>query len=154
VISLAPYDIVQTRVLGTNFNKKSKRLLWWSKNTIGITDFDGKTAKDELFSDRIKVETVYAQGKSISQCFWVHNGTHIIFKDRDGVFLLELFPDGMHHTEFIAEIKNNSELFYSEETESLYYLDTKGRISVISLVPKENMISLLSKEPIEEGGRQ
>ncbi len=153
VITLAPSDIVQTRVLGIDFNKRSKRLLWWSKNTIEVADFNGKIAKDNLSSGRIKAETVHAQGKSISQCFWAHNGTHIIFKDKDRVFLLELLSNGKHHTEFITAIKNNSELFYSEETESLYYLDTKGRISVISLVPKENIISLLSKEPIGEGKR-
>lgn len=134
-----PYSISEGQTLGVNFHKRSQKLLFWSKNTIGVADFAEESVEGSLFSDRVIVHTVYAKGKNILQCFWVYGGTHILFRDRDDVFLLELSPDGKHHIEFVVNVKNNSDVSYSDDTGKLYYLDPQGRLLSQKIIPKEFM---------------
>ena len=135
ITTVPPYEIAQNRVSGINFYKSGKRLLFWLKNIIGVADFAGQSVKNSVSSGQITIQTVYKYGKNISQCFWVQGGTHIIFRDRNQIFLLELMLDGKHHLEYIVEVKNNTNVSYSDTTGNLYYLDRKGRIAKLNIVP-------------------
>ena len=139
IITLPPYDIADGGVSGISLHKTSKRLLFWSKNIIGAADFSGNNTEESVFPDEIPVQRIYEQGRNIEQCFWAYGGTHIIFRDGDEVFLLELEPDGKHHLEHILEIKNSTDIVYSEERGSLYYLDPKGRITKLQIFPAEEI---------------
>lgn len=121
-----PHTMSIDNVVGIDFLGQTRRLMYWTKEGIWITD-----------ADRISPQSVYENGKSISQCFWAYHGTHIIFKDKDEIFLLELEPDGKHHVEFLANARHNSDVFYSQEKGYLYYLDQQGNLMSIGIVPGE-----------------
>lgn len=137
ITTVPPYTLAESGAAGIDFHKRGKRLLFWSKNTIWVADFTQGRPENALFSDSIVVRAVFERGKNITQCFWAYNGTHIIFKDRGQVFLLELIPDGKNHCELLAEAKHNSAVFYSDEAGSLYYLDAKGNTAKLKIIPEE-----------------
>ena len=134
IVTLPPYDILSSGLVGVDFDTPGGRLLYWTKNTIWTADFKWDDTKNTLFSDRIRLRTVYEKGKNISQCFWVYKGSHVIFKDKDRVFLLELAPDGAHHVEPLVEVKSDSEIFYFDETGYLYYLSPEGQVMKLKII--------------------
>ncbi len=146
IMTLPPFVISESGVLGTSYHNPSQKLLFWSKNTIGVVDFTQGDGEGLLFSDRIIVKTVYAQGKNIIQCFWAYDGTHVIFRDGAGVFLLELLSGAKPHIEPIVNTKNNSDVLYSDETGSLYYLDPKGRLLTQKIIPSAPFIETDQKK--------
>jgi hypothetical protein len=127
--SVPPYYISKDDILGMDFNKQNGRLLYWTKDTIWVAGFDP-----------FKAEAVYKKGKHISQCFWAYNGTHIVFRDKNEVFLLELQPDGEHYIENIVRLNDDSACFYSEENDQLYYLDEQGDLMRLRIVPNVGIL--------------
>jgi hypothetical protein len=140
VTTVPPYVMSSEGVTGTAFHDRSRRLMFWTGNNVWIADFNEDNEDDVLFSGRIRLRAVYENGKDILQCFWAYNGTHIILRDEDRIFLFELMPDGKHHIEYITDVKNNSDIFYSDETGCLYYLDKKGSMMKLKIVTAKKTI--------------
>jgi hypothetical protein len=65
---------------------------------------------------------------------------HLIFNDNDQIFLLEVEPQGLHHVEFIANMKKSSSLFYTNGSGSVYYLAEGGQLKRLQVMPKENVV--------------
>jgi hypothetical protein len=104
-----------------------------------------RSEKDALLPDPVTVQTVYERGNAIAQCFWVYNGSHILVREKDRVFLLEVFADGKHTIEHIVFVKNNSDIFYSEKTGYLYYFDQLGNLARLTIVPEEFLLRVLQR---------
>ena len=131
-----PYRFVPEGVLGLEFYLKGKRLLVWKKDALGILDFSKVREEEEGFESGPELTWVYQQGGKIEQAFWVYEGSDILFRDRDGVFLLGLQTYGKPHVHHVLEVKPKTSIFYVEESGKLYYLDgTHGSLSAIDILP-------------------
>ena len=140
ITTIPPYRIIDEGVFGINYNESANILLFWTKNSIWTADFNKTHEQDFLFKERVRLNDIYDEGTDIGQCFWVYVGTHLLFKDKNDVYLLELAPDGKYHKEYIVEVKENTEIYYNKIDGSLYYIDQKGNLMKIKLLPKEKMI--------------
>ncbi|MDD5538585.1 MAG: hypothetical protein PHF12_06445, partial [Candidatus Omnitrophica bacterium] len=89
--------------------------------------------------------------RNIQQCLWIYEGSHILFRDANKVFLAELMPQGPPHIEFLVQVKNNTDIFYSEDTGTIYYLDAKIEgLQALNILPK-NAPALVEPPTSEEG---
>ena len=151
-----PQDVSCDGVVGFDFYKRNKQLLYWTKDTIWIADLNKEAAKDTFFFDELPLQKVYGSGTNISQCFWADDGTHVVFNDQGKVFLLELAQDGKHHVEYMTDVKNDSSIFYSDETGSLVYLNKAGNLMKLKIIVKENtpLIPLIEGEKGKEDNRE
>ncbi|PIQ89688.1 MAG: hypothetical protein COV72_01880 [Candidatus Omnitrophica bacterium CG11_big_fil_rev_8_21_14_0_20_42_13] len=142
IVSLPPYRIFDKNVSGMEYNESKNRVVFWTKNNIWVADFNMLNTEYALFNDRLQISSAYRQGSSISQCLWAYNGAHILFKDKNDVYLLALNSDGRHHKEHIVSVKDNTDVFYAEDENSLYYLDQGANLTKIQLFPKEKAVPL------------
>ncbi|MFO7810267.1 MAG: PEGA domain-containing protein, partial [Candidatus Delongbacteria bacterium] len=134
ITTIPPYRISEGNVSGVNYNEKQSILSFWSKTSIWTADHNVK-AGDLLFKDRVLVNKVYDDGDNILQCFWVRNATHILFKDADNVYLLEIDPDKDPHKEFIVKVRPGTEISYFEKTGSLYYINSEKKLMKMEIIP-------------------
>ncbi|MBI4394675.1 MAG: PEGA domain-containing protein [Candidatus Omnitrophica bacterium] len=147
-----PYRFVSHGILGMEFYQKDKRLLVWASDAIGIIDFSKERAGEEnVFETGPKVVWLFKQGEKIEQAFWVYEGSHILFRDKNKVFLLELETYGKPHLYELAKVKDKSSVFYSEEAGKLYYLDAStGNLSYLEVLPRRDLLLLPFPERKEE----
>ncbi|MBF0522583.1 MAG: PEGA domain-containing protein [Candidatus Omnitrophica bacterium] len=137
VVNLPPYNLAKDGVVGLEFYKKIFTLLYWTKQSINLVDFSEQPENQSPVKKGVHQSIVYENGKNITDCFFVDEGMHIIFKDNDRLYLLEIEPAGPPHVEFLAEVKKDSSFFYAQETGAVYYLDSQTRhLNSIQVVPK------------------
>ncbi|MBF0331379.1 MAG: PEGA domain-containing protein [Candidatus Omnitrophica bacterium] len=123
------------------------RLLVWTEKSIGILD---RSDQDELkvsgggFG---KVRWVFGQGKDIRQCFWAHDGSHVVFRDGNNIFILESEPRGAAHLEPVTVSKENASVVYAETKGVLYYLGAQdGKLYALDIVPRKSVAQVLLME--------
>ena len=98
-----------------------------------------------------EVTWILRQGEKLGQAFWVYEGSHIVFRDKSKVFLLELETYAKPHLHFLIEVKNKSFIFYSEETGKLYFLDsTSSQLKSLEILPRLEILPLPFPERKEE----
>lgn len=146
-----PYRFVRDGVKGVSFDLKSKRLLIWREDALGIIDFAKERAGKKVFEAGPRLIWIYKQGKEIQQAFWAYEGSHILFKDENQVYLLELETYGKPHLNRILEAKPGSSISYAEETGMLYYLGpVSGNLSAVEVLPRKEILLLPFPERREE----
>lgn len=87
----------------------------------------------------MQIEELYSGNGNIEQCFWVYNGSHIVFSESDTIFLLEIEPQGKQHVEQIAKIRKGTSFFYSSHDGYVYFIDAKTfELNAIKVIPEDN----------------
>lgn len=146
-----PYRLVDEGVLGLQFDEKQKRLLIWTEEAIGMIDFSKSKSGRELSDSTAKLVWLYQKGRRIEQAFWLYDGSHVIFRDRSKIYLLELETYAKPHLHEVLEVKENSSIDYSEQTGYLHYLEPKkGQLYRLELVPRYEILPLPFPERKEE----
>jgi hypothetical protein len=142
VAAYAPFVLADKDVRGMEYNEQARRLAFWSRKNIWIADFGTEEPSITAGSGKsVRLSTVDEKGKDIQQCFWANEGGHLVCRDRDIVFLIELEPDGKHHKEQLIEVRGNTDIFYSDINGRLYYLDNKsGYLLTAEIIPKKDFI--------------
>lgn len=136
LVNRLPYRFVEEGVQGFQYDPKQKRLLLWKKNAIGILDFSEEHNSKGAFETGPKLTWVWKQAKKIEQAFWVYESSHVLFRDQNDVFLLDLETYGKPHLHEILHVKSGSSITYSEESGKLYFLESKtGSLSAIEILP-------------------
>ena len=134
--NLPPYLLSEEAIEGTEYSKKIKSLLFWTRNKIGVIDFLNED--NAIPGKKINLQWLYAKGVKISQCSWVYEDSHIIFRDRDQVYLVEFGEDSPQYLENVVKLKENTSFYYNEPTGNLYYLEpSSGKFCAIEVVPKK-----------------
>jgi hypothetical protein len=120
-----PHKIRDRGCRGIAFDGRQNRLLFWTKNEIDTIEFLRNAPDNDPFSNGSVIQRIFEGGRNIQQCLWIYEGSHILFRDANKVFLAELMPQGPPHIEFLVQVKNNTDIFFSKETGAIYYLDAK-----------------------------
>ncbi|MDA9101278.1 PEGA domain-containing protein [Omnitrophica bacterium] len=147
ISNLLPYHFAESGVRGLKFYKQDKQVLVWKKNRIGILSFPDRNLKESFFEKRPEIQWLYDEGEDIREAFWVYEGSHILFLDRQNVSLLEVAPYGVRRVRALARARQGTPVFYSEKTGQLHYLDSdSGRLHSLQVIPKEYLIDLILTE--------
>jgi len=140
VATTAPYALANKDIRGMAYQAKGMLLVFWSRRYVWIADFSSRESEDSAgYKKLINLITVYEKGIDIQQCFWANDASHLVCRDKDTVFLIELESDGNYHKEQLVEVRGNTDIFYSDDNGRLYYLDKKsGNLIVADIIPKKN----------------
>ena len=147
LISRPPYELARDGVRGLAWEAVHRRAVIWQKNRLGVVEFAPESAEEDEPEPTPRIQWVYQTGRDIEQAVWVYDGSHVLVRDRDQLFLLELETYGKPHLDYLWDVKPNSDAAYSEELGRVYYLDRLShRLSMVQLVPLRDMLILLFPE--------
>ncbi|MBI3317803.1 MAG: PEGA domain-containing protein [Candidatus Omnitrophica bacterium] len=136
-----PHRFVEKGVRGFEFDPHQERLLLWQKGAIGILDFSRKEPERGPFERGPKLLWVYRKGRDIRQAFWAHEGSHLLFRDNDRVFLLEVETRGKPRLAHLFRVKAGGPVVYWEAEGRLYYLEgSDNRLCSAEIVPRRNLL--------------
>lgn len=126
--NLAPYELEQESVEGILLHKSKEAMAYWTKHKIAVAHFVRADSDEFTFGYGILPFVFHGKGRQIGQCFFAIDPSHIVFRDGEDVFLLEIFPDKQSHVELLFKVKSGSSIFYSDAARSIYYLDPKDGV--------------------------
>ena len=131
-----PYRFVEKGVLGFDWHPHRAALIW-RKDRLGVLEFTREPTGEDLVGPVPEFHWLFTRGSDIEQAFWVYEGTHVIFRDGDRVFLLEREADRPPRPIELLQIQRDSSVMYADESGTLYYLDrATGRPSAIEILPR------------------
>jgi len=132
----APHTIVTSGVRGIDTDPATRSITFWQARGLGVIDFRVEQVQAE-WQKAPKSSWIYTKAKDIKQGFWVYDGSHIIFRDRDDVFLIERNTLRAKTFEYVTEVKTATDVQYVEEIGALFYLDSStGNLSLIQVIPR------------------
>ncbi|MDP8298698.1 MAG: PEGA domain-containing protein [Candidatus Tantalella remota] len=146
-----PYRFVSEGVLGAVPGGTGEKVLLWQKKQIGILDFSTENTGNVDFEKAPELTWVYSDGKDIKQCFWVYEGSHILFRDGQEVVLLGLSEYGTVNKSVLFKVQKESDVYYSERQGQLYYLEPSGgKLSTVRLVPEKGLLPAPAKGKVKK----
>lgn len=146
-----PYRIAEKDIRGVEFDEKHKLLVFWTGQSISWADFHPSAEEKSIFSEAVKITSLYENGRDITDVFLTADGTHLVFKDGNRLFLAEIEPQGEHHIEFITDIKKDSGIFYDSDSGEVYYINSEnGELCSIEVMSpqRQTLDELVSREDI------
>lgn len=155
-----PYRFLEEGTQGVQFHQGRERVLAWRDGAIGILDFLKLGKTEDVFEKGPVLSWVFKHGKRIEQAFWVYDGSHILFRDENRIFLLEFETHGKPHLYPLLEVKRKSDVFYAEalfpfdqitgtggslsvqgRSGKLYYLDAQSeKLCSVEILPKQEIL--------------
>ncbi len=151
VTNRLPYRVVDSHVRTFEFSKKSKRLLILRDSLLGVLDFSvPETLSDEAFQVGSKLSWVLKERQNMAQAFWVYEGSHILFREGNKIFILDFETYEAPKENFVVEVKNGSSVYFSEDSGLLYYLDaSSGNLLSLEVFPKKQILNIPFPERTE-----
>lgn len=135
--NLLPYKFVEKSLIGYAFDSVTKRLVFWQKNKAGIIDFSKEKTGKDIFEKAPTQNLIVEDGSNIKQVFWVYKGSHIIFLDEDKVYLAQAQEKAGADPRYLLESGDRSQIFYSEESGKLYFLNKfSGNLCSVEIIPE------------------
>ncbi len=126
-----PYLLADEGIVGVESDLQSRRVLFWSDDKLGVLDFSDEAENT--------IRWLIDKGKKITQAFWVYEGSHVLFRDGNKVYLLELAAGMAPQLEECLEVKRGSSILYVEKPGKIYYLEKNtGKLCVTEFARKNN----------------
>ncbi|NQT32466.1 MAG: PEGA domain-containing protein [Candidatus Omnitrophica bacterium] len=136
-----PHRFVEGGIRGLKPYMPLEHVLLWKKDSIGILDFSTEETGNVEFEKGPTLTWIYTKGKNIEQCFWVYEGTHILFRDGMDVFLIESEEYGEYILSHLFRLGDKSNINYSDDTKEIYFLEaSKGDLVSVNLMPETTVL--------------
>ncbi len=136
-LNFGSYGLLEKKLEGVEFDPESKRLAAWQENKIGVLELLKVEKEDLTGTYEPRLAWIFNEGGSITQCFWVYKGSHLIFLDSDKVYLLGIEGELNPNLAPLFEVKRNSAIFYNAQNGRLYYLDpATGGLFCVQIIPE------------------
>lgn len=134
--------ISEKDILGFHFDKKHRKAVLWRADAIGIIQFL-KDEEGDVLRPSAKVEWILKGARQLRHVYWAHDGAYLIFQDQNKIFLLELETFGSPSVHELLETKSDSQIFYSDDSGELFYLDKKtGNLMSLEVIPKWKVLEV------------
>lgn len=148
-----PHRACPAGCLGYAYDRTSRRLLFWTRKRISVLTFLQAVRGPGLFDKVCIIQDVYEQGKDIQQCFWVYDGSHILFKDSADILLLGPDIEKRPGPQSLAQAKKNSRIYYLEQNGTAYFLDDRqNRIAALKIWKGSSFAPVPGDAAEEAGG--
>ena len=145
-----PYWLVDSGVRDVALDARRERVVCWRADRLGLIDISRRRER-ELVDGRTGPLWVFRGGTDIQQVFWVYRDSHLLFRDGDRIFLLELETYGAPIVTELGQVKQHSSVVSAEESGLLYYLDrVNGQLTAAEILPRRGIIELPFPERREE----
>lgn len=134
-----PFQLVEQSVVDFDDHLNDNRLLFWTKNALGIIDFN-QTGKEGIFETGPQITWLIQNAENIHQAFWVNKGSHVLFRDDDQVKITDVTSVGK--TEMSTLIKTEYPVSYSDALGKLFYLDeTTQYLNALTVLPAHKYVT-------------
>lgn len=132
------------RIKGYRKDLDPNQLVLWQDQNLAILRFNPGRVSDQSTASPSQVEWIPVSGIRVEQAFFALEGTHILFRDGERVFLLSPDREGQRSTFPVAEVRRDTSVYYSDHTGRLYYIDSgSGRLSSLQIVEKTQFVDQL-----------
>lgn len=134
LVNKPPYLILDRGVLGLLQNPKTRQVFFWTRQSIGI--INPALTDDKTIADDIAISWPVQKSRDIEQVYLVNEGTHLLYRDQNAVYLVDLSSHLQAPKDELLRIKPNSDIRYSEKTGKIIFMNEKdGTLMNISLYP-------------------
>jgi hypothetical protein len=115
--------LAEQGITGSSREEATGRLLVWSDHRLGVLDAKGE-----------RLRWLVSEARKLKQAFWVYQGSHILYRDGDTLYLLNA-RDPLASPELLFQVKRGSSVNYQERSGKLHFLQKgTGRFCEIELV--------------------
>ena len=145
-----PYVYAERDVRGLALSDETREVLLWKENGLGVLRFP-RPGDESLFEKGPKITWIYENANSVHQAFWVYEGSQILFRDSETVFLIPRDSYGPHEATALFSVQKGSDIHYSDRSGNAYFLDPEGRFVTAKILPKTQLgpLSLPEFEGLE-----
>lgn len=143
-----PHLLAEDGVLGIKMYlvpDKPNRTLVWQGERAGVIDEPSaaKRPRAGQLEDGREIRWFFENGTAISAAYLLHDGSHALVLDDSRVLLFELFPGGNPDPREIIAVKPSTNIAYTEEIGTLFYIDARnGRCRALRLLPEDDTVEL------------
>ncbi|MFA6600749.1 MAG: PEGA domain-containing protein [Candidatus Omnitrophota bacterium] len=138
-----PYRFADHGVLGVDITGHGEKVVFWTRERIGVLDFSKARTRKRFFETGPRVEWIFEAGKQIRRVFWVNEGSHVLYDDEGALWLREAVQTAGAAAERLASVKADASVAYMEETGDIFFLHPKtGALETLGLLPKEKLLGL------------
>lgn len=141
VFNRLPHILAPADIRGFDFARRSQKLVVWTSSRIGILDLENETDSENFFELGPHIVWVFEKGADIRQALWIYDDSHLVFRDSDRVYFLDLETFSKTEPEELFSVYSHSAISYSETTGSVYFLDPeKKALKRCALAPRHDLI--------------
>lgn len=139
-----PYTFVDKGVEGIEFYQEEEKVLIWTKSSIGVLEFLKEETLNTSFEKGPSMRWIYTKGSNIKKAFWVYDASHVLFQDKEEVFLLGVEEFGLEGLDKIIGTGKGSTIYFSEETGEMYF-SPEGAVGLFStpIVPEKGPVPVV-----------
>lgn len=121
-----PYQLAEKNARGFLHSIKgdSEKILYWTPQEIAIFDFSMKNEEEESLPPRV---LIYRSGTDIRQVFWAFDHTHVLFVDKNEIFLIEAGESAPYLIRSLERIAPGTRIFYNDHQQAVYFLHPENR---------------------------
>jgi len=137
-INLPTYELVRQDARGYAFSSDAQHALFWKQDQIGILDLSFTHHAYIRGMNRwgSGVSWEFQHGLGIRRAFFVYGDSHILFLDKDTLYLLAVAGDTPQAARRLFDVRENSDIYYWEYRGRVYYLDcASGNLACVEIVP-------------------
>ncbi len=117
-----PYHLVKKGVKEICLTQQGdqEKFFYWTDHEIGVFDFGFNPEGDDKVFPPPRI--LYQDGKEIRNAFWAYENSHIVFQDRNQLFLLEADSTPPFLARSLAKTAPQTLGLYHERQRAIYYL--------------------------------
>jgi hypothetical protein len=143
VVNKLPYRFVEEGVSDVKMSADGNKALVVAEKRIGIIDFSAEHRGQEGFEFGPELTWVYDRGRNIEQGYWAYGGSHILFRDGNTVFLLEVERCGECTLRRLFDVKRGSAISYSDKLGYMYFIDEEDNaLRGVQIIPVKGLIQV------------
>jgi hypothetical protein len=120
-------------------------ILTWGEDRLGIVRTRLRPTRESAGPSGLAVRSIDSPGSRVSQAFLVLEGTHVLYRDRASVYLLNV---GLSPGQAVrvARVRSGSSVSYSDRNGVLYYIDDSSRATRLEVIPRQPGIGRLLRD--------
>jgi hypothetical protein len=132
-----PYNFIPAGLKGHDLSPDETMLLLWTRNYIATIDFSKEETVSTTFEKGSQLKVLFKNGKNINNAFFVHELSHILFCDKNQVYLKGIYRNAREDAYFVTEIKNNTNVYFDKDNSILYYIEPKSsNLCSVNILPE------------------
>ena len=138
-----PYVLAERGILGLHVDPTRQHVLTWQRDQLGLLDLTRELRAENATAPTLQMRWIALPHRRIEQACWVYNASHVLLRDQDAVWLLDLEDPQQAPPRHLVDLAPGSAVLYTEESGALYYLDrATSHLWMLEVIPRQALLPL------------